>query len=342
MNLRVAIVGAGALGLYYGSLLAKHGRDTGARVAFLARSDYDILRGRGVIVHSTDGDFALPADRIRVFDSRRPEELAREFGPVDLIIIGLKTTANDPAYGRLLPSLFDDKHTVILCLQNGLGNEAALAEFVPPERILGGTAFLCSNRIAPGEIEHTEHAMIHIAPYTQDFAGPGPKLEPDAICAMFTASGVDCQVRPNYVEMRWRKQIWNVPFNALCTIHDCATDRLLAMPGMPARIAATMREIIGVGEQVNSALLASNAEHRLNCGEYLLSTKADEIVEEQLAKTRAMGAYKPSMLLDYRAGRPLEYEAIIGACLRERERYAPEFPIPEIESIARELQNVQP
>ncbi|MCR9140996.1 MAG: 2-dehydropantoate 2-reductase [bacterium] len=350
MTVRIAVVGAGALGLYYGGLLAKHRRDGDGktrpnkadhRVAFLARSDYAALGSRGLVVHSTDGDFKLAADELEVFDGADPAALARDFGPVDLLLIGLKTTANAEAYAKLLPPLFHADRTVLLCLQNGLGNEASLAELFPPERILGGTAFLCSNRIAPGEIEHTEHAMIHLAPYSKAFAAPRDALTPEAVRDLFEASGVDCQVRPNYIEMRWRKQIWNVPFNALCTIHNCGTDQLLAMPGMADRVSATMREIIYLGESINAALLERNlrlpAARRINCGEYRLSANTDEIVAEQLAKTRAMNDYKPSMLLDYRAGRPLEYEAIFGACLRERAAYAPDCAIPEIEAIAGEL-----
>ncbi|MEQ9366075.1 MAG: 2-dehydropantoate 2-reductase [Leptospirales bacterium] len=341
MSLRIAVIGAGALGLYYGALLAKHEGATKARVALLARGDHDALKTRGIKVRSTDGDFAVPAADLNIYDAARPETLAEDFGPVDLILIGLKTTANAEAYPKLVAPIFNERRTVILCLQNGPGNEAALAELFPTRRILGGTAFLCSNRIAPGEIEHTEHALIHIAPYAKAFEAPRRELEPGAIRALFAASGIDCQLRPNYVEMRWRKQIWNVPFNALCTIHDCPTDRLLAMPGMPDRIAAAMREIIQLGDRVNAALGENNANQppadRINCGEYSLAAKADDIIREQLEKTRTMDAYKPSMLIDYRAGRPIEYDAIIAACLRERDRHAPDFEIPVIERIARDL-----
>lgn len=344
MNLRIAIVGAGALGLYYGALLAKYGRETGTQVAFLARGDYEILTHRGIIVNSTDGDFRLPASELHIFDSRKPEKLAQDFGPVDLILLGLKTTANSAAYAKLIPPLFNSEHTVVLCLQNGIGNETELARHLPADRILGGTAFLCSNRVAPGEIEHTQHAMVHIAPYLENFRAPCDELRPESIRQLFESSGVDCQVRPNYVEMRWRKQIWNVPFNALCTIHNCATDQLLARPEMPERVAAIMREIIELGRRINSSLLEKNkglsAAERINCGDYRLSGESEAIIAEQLAKTRTMGAYKPSMLLDYRAGRPIESNAIIAACIAERALHAPGYAIPEIERVARELIDV--
>ena len=339
MSLRIAVVGAGALGLYYGARLAQTAGDTDNRVAFLARSDADVLASRGIIVRSIDGDFTLAPDRYETY--REPAELAAA-GPVDLILVGLKTTANQN-YARLLGPLFQKDRSVILCLQNGIGNEAALAELFPRDRILGGTAFLCSNRVGPAEIEHTEHGLIHLAPYARHFSAPRAELEPAAVCERWLASGIDCDLRPNYVEMRWRKQIWNVPFNALCTIHDAATDGLLADQGNRERIAAIMREVIQLGARINERLARENetlsADQKINCGEYRLAAECETIVAEQLAKTETMGDYKPSMLLDFRAGRPIEYDSIIGACMRERDRYAPDFALPQIEQLARELRS---
>ena len=336
MSLHVAVVGAGALGLYYGGLLCKHRDATGVRVSLFVRSDYDALTRRGLIVRSIDGDFTLPPAAFGVY--RDPARLRLDAGPVDVVLLGLKTTANATAYDKLIPPLYDSKYTVILCLQNGIGNEENLARRFEPERILGGTAFLCSNRVAPGEIEHTEHGMVHLAPYLENFQAASAEATPEAIRELFSTSGVDCHVRPNYVEMRWRKQIWNVPFNALCTLYDQTTDQLLATQGMPDRIAAIMHETIELGRRVNAGLEKINPtlppHQRIRCGEYRLAEDADAIVAEQLAKTATMGAYKPSMLIDARAGRPIEYDTIVAACLRERDRHAPDFRMPEIERLA--------
>jgi 2-dehydropantoate 2-reductase len=121
--MKIAVVGCGAVGGYYGARLAHSGQD----VHFLLRSDYEIVRRNGVFVRSPKGDF-----RVRPKCARSPQEI----GPSDLILIGLKTTANDQ-FSRLLPPLVAP-HTAVLTLQNGLGNEEQLAQLFPPAQIMGG------------------------------------------------------------------------------------------------------------------------------------------------------------------------------------------------------------
>ncbi len=112
--MKIGVVGCGALGSYYG---AKLGRD-GQEVHFLLRSDYEVVRRKGVRILSDEGDF-----HVNPKCARFPEEI----GICDLVLIGLKTTAND-RLEKLVPPLVNDS-TAILTLQNGLGNEAALANF---------------------------------------------------------------------------------------------------------------------------------------------------------------------------------------------------------------------
>jgi 2-dehydropantoate 2-reductase len=93
--MRIAIVGAGALGLYYGALLQRSGQD----VHFLLRRDFEAVSSSGLKVFSSDGDFELPA--VRAY--RAP----REIGPVDLVLVGLKTFAND-RFGELIGPLLGE------------------------------------------------------------------------------------------------------------------------------------------------------------------------------------------------------------------------------------------
>src|SRR5689334_5828162 len=111
---RIAVVGCGALGSFYGAKLARAGED----VTFLLRSDYETVRQHGVHVRSRDGDFHV-----------RPHAAnsALSIGPVDIVLIGLKTTANDELR-KLVPPLVHPG-TAVVTLQNGLGNEELLAEF---------------------------------------------------------------------------------------------------------------------------------------------------------------------------------------------------------------------
>src|SRR5262245_39671879 len=112
----IAVVGCGALGSFYGAKLAR----AGERGTFLLRSDFDVVREHGAFIRSRDGDF-----HVRPATANSPEAI----GPVDVVIIALKSTANDQL-PRLLPPLVGAQ-TAVLTLQNGLGNEDVLAQFLP-------------------------------------------------------------------------------------------------------------------------------------------------------------------------------------------------------------------
>ena len=160
--MKVAVVGCGAVGSFYGAKLARAGHE----VHFLLRSDYDVVRRQGVLVRSPEGDFHVQPHCARI-----PQEI----GPVELVLIGLKTTANDE-FARLLPPLVGPA-SAVLTLQNGLGNEEALARLFPATQVMGGLCFVCLNRIAPGVIQHIGYGQVVLGefqrrpePRTRDLA----------------------------------------------------------------------------------------------------------------------------------------------------------------------------
>jgi hypothetical protein len=125
--MKIAIVGCGALGSYYGACLARSGHD----VHFLLRTDLDTVRTQGVQILRPTGDFRGPP---------KTASSPSEIGACDLVVIGLKTTAN-AAFPELIPPLTDAR-TAVLTLQNGLGNEESLAQLLPADNILGGLCFV--------------------------------------------------------------------------------------------------------------------------------------------------------------------------------------------------------
>ncbi len=299
----IAIVGSGALGLYYGGRLARAGAD----VSFLARGDLDVLRTRGISVKATDGDFALPS----VKAAATPEEIGR----VDLVIITLKATANDQL-ARILPPLMH-ANTVVLNLQNGLGVDEPVAAAVGPERTLGGLCFICANRIAPGVTECTMPGYVVIG----EFAG-APQPHTQAVAEWFNRAGVKAEVSPSLLETRWRKLVWNVPFNGLSvTGGGITTDAILASPEKEAEVWALMREV-----------QAAAAAHGFKIPE--------DFVVNQVERTRPMGPYKPSTMLDYLAGKPLELEPIWGEPLRRAQ--AKGVPTPRLTALYEALKRLSP
>ncbi|MFA6287316.1 MAG: 2-dehydropantoate 2-reductase [Opitutaceae bacterium] len=294
----IAIVGSGALGLYYGGRLARAGAD----VSFLARSDLEVLRTRGILVKTTDGDFTLPSVKV----AATPEEI----GPVDLVIVTLKATANDQL-ARLLPPLLH-ANTVVLNLQNGMGVDEPVAVIVGPERTLGGLCFICANRIAPGVAECTMQGYVVIG----EFAG-GPQPRTQTVADWFGRAGVTTEISPSLLEARWKKLVWNVPFNGLSVVHGgMTTDVILQSPEREAEVWALMREV-----------QAAAAAYGFKIPE--------DFVTHQVERTRTMGPYKPSTMLDYLAGRPLEVEPIWGEPLRRAQ--AKGVPTPRLEALYNRL-----
>src|SRR2546422_10533213 len=143
--MRIAVVGCGAVGSYYGAMLCRDGQD----VHFMLRSDYEVVRRKGVFIRSPAGDF-----------NARPHcaKSSEEIGVSDVVLVALKTTANDQ-FPKLLPPLVGPE-TAVVTLQNGLGNEEQLAKLFPVEQILGGLCFVGLNRTAPGMVHHFGEGRI--------------------------------------------------------------------------------------------------------------------------------------------------------------------------------------
>jgi len=279
----VAFVGAGAIGSYYGARLALAGHD----VRFLLRSDLDAVRAHGITLREKDATRHLA--RVAAFG--RTEEI----GPVDLVVIALKTTAN-AALAVLLPPLLHAR-TAVLTLQNGLGNEEFIAGIVGAERVLGGLCYIGVTREAPGVIVgyHTPGRMTF-----GEFGRPaGARVR--AVADLFAGVGVGVRVLENLAEARWQKLIWNVPFNGLAIAGGgVTTDRILCTPELAAQVRPLMDEIAAAARHFG----------------YEVSEK---FIQSQIDVTPGMGAYQPSSLVDFLAGREVEMEAIWGEPLRRAE-----------------------
>jgi 2-dehydropantoate 2-reductase len=296
--MKIAVVGCGAVGSYYGAMLSRAGQD----VYFLLRSDYEVVRRNGVTIHSPKGDF-----NARPHAARTPEEI----GICDLVIIALKTTANSE-FPKLLPPLVGS-HTAVLTLQNGLGNEEALAKLFPPAQILGGLCFVCLNRIAPGVIQHLDHGLVMLGEFQR---WPEPRTHD--IASMIKHAGVVCKVADDLASAHWEKLVWNVPFNGLGVASAAGCEALLNPPSVLSvtrRSCLTTNQLLDSGEWETlvrelmlEVIAAANA-----LGHKLDLTLADKMIE----RTRTMGAYKASTLLDFERGQPLELESLFLEPLRQ-------------------------
>jgi len=295
---RVAVIGAGAVGGYYGARLARAGED----VAFLTRTHFRRWKERGIEVRSVDGDFRVPAPDVH----QTPETI----GPVDWVVIAMKATAN-----RLLPDLLRPligPETRLLTLQNGLGNDDWLAEHFGGWRVLGGLCFTCINRSPDGVIHHLGQGHITIGEYRRP-AGEDAALVVEA----FNRAGIRTRAYDSLEAIQWRKLVWNIPFNGLAIAEGgLDTEALLARPDGEEKARALMHEIIAV---------AARLGHEF----------PEDLVDRQIAVTRTMGAYRPSSLIDFLEGRPVETEAIWGEPLRRAQVLG--VPTPKLEALYRRI-----
>lgn len=300
-NFRIAVVGSGAIGSYYGAKLGYFGRD----VHFLMRGDLREVRRFGIRIQSKGENIRLA--KVNCYGT------TDEIGPCDLVLIAVKTTSNQDLL-ELIPPLLQEK-TMLLTLQNGLGNEEFLAEHFGAERVLGGLCFVCLNRISPGVIENYGHGRVVLAEYNRY-----PAARTHDISWEFKRAGVVCTVAENLAFARWRKLVWNIPFNGLAVTGGAIdTEAILANEKLRSETLALMDEVIA----------AANA-----CG-YELPTA---VALDEIQRTEKLGAYKPSTLIDFQAGRPLEVEAIWGEPLRRAKEAG--ASVPRLEQLYAQLLEV--
>lgn len=301
------IVGTGALGGYYGARLAH----AGLRVRFLLRSDLEHVRRHGLRVESIEGDFSIGSPEV--------------YGPLDevpasdVVLIGLKTTRN-AQLGDLLPRVAGPDAWV-LDMQNGIGIEAEVARIVPGRTILAGLAFLCSNKVGPGHVRHLDYGNVRLAEYRADESPAGVTAAVRSVASDFERAGIQVDLEEDLVTARWKKLVWNAPYNGLCVVHRCETDAIMANPETRARAEAIMREVLAIAEADGHPI-------------------ASDFVDTMLRTTDDMAPYEPSMKLDFERGHPLEIDALYTRPLVRARALG--VPAPELAALHEALSRLDP
>ena len=268
--MRYGIVGTGALGGFYGGMLANSGAD----VHFLFRSDYEKVLKNGLRVDSVSGDFIVSPTDINAYRS------TVEMPKCDVVLVCLKTVSNCHLKSLLPPLLGSD--TTVIMVQNGLGMEADLARDFPGLSIAGGMAFICSTKVADGHINHADFGELTIGSHTVKDPGVLEKVGID-----LKNAGVPAKLADDLNSFRWRKLVWNIPYNGMTVIMDAGTDELMGEPHMRQLINELMLEVIAAGN---------------TCGANI----EEDFAAKMMDYTDSMRPYKPSMKVDFDAGRAME------------------------------------
>jgi 2-dehydropantoate 2-reductase len=296
-KMRYGIIGVGAIGGYYGCKLAYSGQE----VHFLSHSDYEFVKERGMQVDSCDGSFHLKQVNVYQYPKDMPK--------CDVVIVGLKTT-NNHLLSELLPPLLHE-HTVVVLIQNGIGVEADVQQMFPDVQLIAGLAFICSAKTEPGRVNHQCYGSINLGNYSCK----DERLF-SAILNDFTNAGIQAGSVP-YEEARWKKAVWNMPFNGMTVALNTRTDLLLKQPATRQLIRDLMMEVI-------------EAAHHLGV------TGLDEaFADKMIQMTDEMTPYSPSMKLDFDFHRPMEIYYLYTRPIQIAREAG--FSMPKLEMLEAEL-----
>ena len=296
-----SIIGTGGIGGYYGGKLAQHGHD----VHFLLHSDYEYVKQNGLRVDSVGGDFHL--DHPQVYGNAADLPLS------DVVLVCLKTTNN-----HLLPALLShaaDEHTIVILIQNGIGVEVDVQRQLPHLQLVAGLAFICTAKVGPGHIHHQCYGQINLGNYS---CKDEDRLQ--SIAEDFTAAGIPAGL-VEYHTARWRKAVWNMPFNGMTVALNTQTDLLLQNPATRQLIREQMMEIVRAARQQQ------------------IDGVDEAFVEKMISMTDEMTPYSPSMKLDYDFHRPMEIEYIYSRPLQIARDAG--MPMPKLEMLEAELRFLQ-
>jgi 2-dehydropantoate 2-reductase len=297
-----AIIGAGALGGFYGARLHRAGMD----VHFLLRSDHEHVRRHGLRVESKHGDFILP----EVNAYGRVEDVPR----CDVVLVALKTTQNHNLPALLPPVLKDDGF--VLIIQNGLGMEDAVARIVGPQRVVGGLSFLCSNKVGPGHIRHLDYGAVAFAEYSPEGHPRGITDRLRALGGDFERAGIEVELIDDLILARWKKLVWNIPYSGLSVVLNATTDELMKNSATHELAVKLMREVVAGAAAIGRTI-------------------PDTFIEKMLRDTDKMPPYRTSMKIDYESRRPMEVESIFGNPVRAARAAGKE--LPRIEELYQQL-----
>ena len=291
MSFRYAVIGTGAIGGYYGGMLANSGKE----VHFLFNSDYSYVKENGLKVDSINGNFHLSSVLAYNNTSEMPE--------CDVVLVCLKST-NNKLLKKLLPPLLH-KNTLVVLIQNGLGVEADLQVDFPDISIAGGLAFICANKIDKGHVAHFDYGKLNLGAYTHS-----DDIILSQVCADFQQAGIEAH-SVELEQARWMKLVWNIPYNGMAVVLNTETDKLMNNLATKDLLHDMMLEVIRGANIVG--------ENRFSITEVF--------ADQMLKMTEQMKPYAPSMKLDFDSHRPLEIDYIYTRPLFETQKVGFEMPM---------------
>jgi len=297
----VLVVGAGAIGAFYGGVLAR----AGCEVSVVARSDHDVVARQGYRIDSLLGDLSFKPHRV----------LREPAGAPDYLLVATKLVRGLDRAALIRPAL--GVASVIVLVQNGIGIEDEVARACPDHELLSAIAYAAVSREAPGHVRHqSEFTRLVLGRYPQ-----GASRAAQRLADLVKQGGSSAQVTEDIVGERWRKCAWNTVFNPISALGGgLGTRDILSSEANVAFVREAIAEVCAIAAAAGHALAA-------------------DTVDKTIAGTLRMPNYVSSMGQDVLAGRALETEALLGNAVRAARHHG--VPVPRLESLYHLLQMLE-
>ena len=283
----VAVIGAGAVGLFYGAKLQK----AGSNVQFQSRYVKENITDDEIKVKSIWGDFSINAD---IYD------VPGKMRPADIIILATKYLPNIDFESLLKPVV--KANSIIVVLQNGINHEETLQQIFAHVKIVGALAFTCINRIDANNIHHLDYGLVKLGSLNAQAEVAAKK-----VYELFDEANIRAELCENLRQVRWQKLLWNVPYNPLSVVCQADTKQLMANQDITNYSRELMKEVQAIATADGISI-------------------TDAEIEDMIDRTVKMQPYKTSMLLDHEMKKSIEIEAILGEPIRIAKSYGLDVP----------------
>jgi 2-dehydropantoate 2-reductase len=295
--MRIVVIGAGAVGAYFGGRLAAAGED----VVFIARgANLAALRRQGVRIEIGAAATGVPLElAVTAVDD------ATGVGPADVVLVCVKSYDTAAAAAAVRPVVTPD--TLVLSLQNGIENEAQLADALGLPPLLGGLTHIGAELIAPGVVRYDSGGRIFFG----ELDGQ-PSSRADRLVELLARAGISHHRSRHIAIMLWDKLAWNAAFNACTAVAQKTVGELLARADGRALVREAMLEVVAVANANGVPLDAGRVEPEIE------------------RSASALGTLRTSMLQDRDRGGRLEHDALNGAVLRAAQRAAVPAPVNRV------------
>ena len=296
--MRIAVMGAGSIGGYFGGMLARSGN----RVTLIARDEHlEAIRNHGLQIQTDAELLTVPGG-----DTLAATDNPREADQMDLVLLTVKTYQNDAAIPAMLPLVGPD--TTVLCLQNGIDSYLSAAEAAGKERVLPGAAYIEAARLGPGIVRQSG-SVVRIAFGEPDGSDTQRGRQ---VLDTLVAAGINAEFSQDIQRTLWTKFLFIATMAGVTSLSRETMAQLMPRPEWRRVVVSCMREIETVAQASKINLDPNIVENTV------------AYIEGDLEDMHA------SMHADIMAGRPLELEALNGAVVRAGQRAGVPTPINDL------------